>query len=67
MAVKELRDIRKEMFAEMEQQSSNTSVITSIIQRQMEVFLFWTNLSVSIGKSQQSMPISQRKIRSMRC
>ena len=49
------------------QPSSNTSVITSIIQRLMEVFLFSMILSVSIGRFQQSMPISRRKIRSMRC
>ena len=49
------------------QQSSNTSVITSITQRQMVVSLFWTNLSVLIGRFQQNMPISPRKIRSMRC
>ena len=49
------------------QPSSNTSVITSIIQRQMEVSASSMIALVSIGRSQQNMPISQRKIRSMLC
>ena len=51
----------------LKQQSSNTSVITSIILRLMEVFQFWMIALVLIGKSQQSMLISQRKIRIMQC
>ena len=47
--------------------SSNISVITSITQKQMEVSVFLMIPSVLIGKSQLNMPISQRKIRSMRC
>ena len=50
-----------------ETQSSSTNVITSIIQRPMEVFQSSMIPLVLIGRSQQSMPISQRKIRSMRC
>ena len=38
-----------------------------IIHRQMKVFLSSMTPSVLIGKSQQNMPISQRRIRSMRC
>ena len=49
------------------QQSSNTSVITSIIQRQMEVFLSSMIPSVLIGRFLQSMPISLRKIQNMLC
>ena len=49
------------------QPSSNTSVITSIILRQMVVSLSLTIGSVLIGRYQQNMPISQRKIRSMQC
>ena len=45
----------------------NTSVITSIIQKPMEVFQSSMKLLVSIGKSQQNMPIFLRKIRSMQC
>ena len=48
------------------QQSSSTSVITSIILRLMEASLFLMIPSVLIGKSQQNMLISPRKIRSMR-
>ena len=47
--------------------SAKTSVITSIIQRLMEVFQFLMIPSASIGKSLQCMPISQRKIQSMQC
>lgn len=47
--------------------SPNTSVITSIIQRQIAVSASTMMLLVSIGKFQQSMQIFQRKIRSMRC
>ena len=47
--------------------SSSTSVITSIIQRLMVVFLFSMIALVLIGRFLQSMLISQRKIRSMRC
>ena len=47
--------------------SSSTSVITSIIQRLMEVSAFSMTLSVLIGRSQPIIPISQRKIRSMQC
>ena len=46
---------------------SDTSVITSIIQRLMEVSLSWMIPLVSIGKSQQNMPIYLKKIRSMQC
>ena len=42
-------------------------VITSIILRQMVVSLSLTIGSVLIGRYQQNMPISQRKIRSMQC
>ena len=42
-------------------------VATSIILRLMVVSLFSMIPSVLIGKFLQSMPISQRKIRSMRC
>ena len=49
------------------QPSSSTSVITSIIQRLMEVSASSMIPLVSIGKSQQSMLISQRRIRSMPC
>ena len=42
-------------------------LITSTIRRQMEVSRFSMKPSVLIGKSQQNMPISQRKIRSMQC
>ena len=45
----------------------HTSVITSIILRQMEVSASSMTLSVSIGKSQPIMQISQRKIRNMPC
>ena len=47
--------------------ASNISVITSITQRQMEVSLSSMTPSISIGRSQQSMPISQKKIQSMPC
>ena len=47
--------------------SAKTSVITSIIQRLMEVFQFLMIPSASIGRFQQSMLISLRKIRSMQC
>ena len=49
------------------QQSSNTSVITSIIQRQMEVSRFSMKPSVLIGRYLQSMPISLRKTQNMLC
>ena len=48
-------------------QYSNTSVITSIIQRPMEASVSSMIPSVLIGRFLQNMPISQRKIRSMRC
>ena len=43
------------------QQSSNIIVITSIIQRQMEVFLSSMIPSVLIGKFLQSMPMLSEK------
>ena len=49
------------------QPSSSTSVMSSIIQSQMEVFLSLMIASALIGRYQQSMLISQRKIRSMLC
>ena len=55
------------LLSSQKQPSSNTSVITSIIQRQMVALAYLMIPSASIGKSLQSMPISQRKIRSMRC
>lgn len=47
--------------------SAKTSVITSIIQKLMVVSQSLMTPSVLIGKSLQSMPISQRKIQSMQC
>ena len=43
------------------------NMITSITQRLMEVSVSSMKPSALIGKSQQNMPISQRKIRSMQC
>ena len=47
--------------------SSSTSVITSIIQKPMVVSASSMIPLVSIGKSQQNMPISLRKIQNMQC
>ena len=49
------------------QQSSNISAMSSIIPRQMVVSASLMIPSVSIGRFQPSMPISQRKIQSMQC
>ena len=54
-------------FAVLSQQSSNTNVTTSIIQRPMAALVSLMKPSVLIGKFQQNMPTSSRKIRSMRC
>ena len=45
--------------------SSSTNVITSIIQRQMEVSASSMTLSVLIGRYQPNMPSSRRKIQNM--
>ena len=45
--------------------SSSTSVITSIIQRLMEVSASLMTLSVLIGRYQPNMPSSRRKIQNM--
>lgn len=57
-------DTKFDNFSEREFEEK---VATSIIQRLMEVSASLMILSVSIGKSQQHMLISQRKIRSMPC
>ena len=57
-------DTKFDNFSEREFEEK---VATSIILRQMVVSLFSMIPSVSIGRFLQSMPISQRKIRSMRC
>ena len=57
-------DTKFDNFSEREFEEK---VATSIIQRLMEVSAFSMIPSVSIGRSLQSMPISQRKIRSMQC
>ena len=54
-------------FGNFSEREFEEKVATSIIQRQMEESASSMTLSVSIGKSQLNMPISQRKIRSMRC
>ena len=46
---------------------SNTSVMSSIIQRQMAASLSLMIALVLIGRFQPNMPTSRRKIRSMRC
>ena len=46
---------------------SNTSVMSSITQRQMEASISWMIPLALIGKYQPSTPTSQRRIRSMRC
>lgn len=57
-------DTKFDNFSEREFEEK---VATSIIQRLMEVSASLMILSVSIGKSQQHMLISLRKIRSMPC
>ena len=57
-------DTKFDNFSEREFEEK---VATSIILRLMEVSASSMTLSVSIGRFLQSMPISQRKIRSMRC
>ena len=57
-------DTKFDNFSEREFEEK---VATSIIQRLMEVSASSMTPSVSIGKSQQNMPISPRKIRSMQC
>ena len=54
-------------FGHFSEREFEEKVATSIILRQMVVSLFSMIPSVSIGRFLQSMPISQRKIRSMRC
>ena len=57
-------DTKFDNFSEREFEEK---VATSIILRLMVVSLFSMTLSVLIGRYQPNMPISQRKIRSMRC
>jgi len=57
-------DTKFDNFSEREFEEK---VATSIILRLMEVSAFSMIPSVSIGKSQQNMPISQKKIQSMPC
>ena len=57
-------DTKFDNFSEREFEEK---VATSITQRQMAASLFSMIPSVLIGKFLQSMPISQRKIRSMQC
>ena len=57
-------DTKFDNFSEREFEEK---VATSIILRLMVVSLFSMIHSVSIGRFQQNMPISQRKIRSMQC
>ena len=57
-------DTKFDNFSEREFEEK---VATSIILRLMVVSLFSMIPSVSIGRFLQSMPISQRKIRSMQC
>ena len=54
-------------FGNSSEREFEEKVATSIILRQMVVSLFSMIPSVSIGRFLQSMPLSQRKIRSMRC
>ena len=54
-------------FDNFSEREFEEKVATSIILRLMVVSLFSMIPSVSIGRFLQSMPISQRKIRSMRC
>ena len=55
------------IFDNFSEREFEEKVATSIILRLMVVSLFSMIPSVSIGRFLQSMPISQRKIRSMRC
>ena len=57
-------DTKFDNFSEREFEEK---VATSIIQRLMEVSAFSMIPSVSIGRSLQSIPISQKKIQSMPC
>ena len=57
-------DTKFDNFSEREFEEK---VATSIIQRLMEVSASLMILSVSIGKSQPNMPISQRKIPNTTC
>ena len=54
-------------FDNFSEREFEEKVATSIILRLMVVSLFSMIPSVSIGRFLQSMPISQRKIQSMRC
>jgi hypothetical protein len=54
-------------FGHFSEREFEEKVATSIILRLMEVSASSMTLSVSIGKYQQNMPISLRKIRSMQC
>ena len=54
-------------FDNFSEREFEEKVATSIILRLMVVSLFSMIPSVSIGRFLQSMPISQRKIRSMIC
>ena len=57
-------DTKFDNFSERE---SEEKVATSIILRLMEESRFSMKPSVLIGKSQQNMLISQRKVQSMQC
>ena len=67
VAVELTEDNHRQFFIPKKQPSSNTSVITSITQKQMEVSLSSMIALVLIGRFQQNIPTSQRKIRSIRC
>ena len=54
-------------FGNFSEREFEEKVATSIIQKLMEVSLSLMILSVSIGKSQPNMPISQRKIPNTTC
>ena len=55
------------IFDNFSEREFEEKVATSIIQRLMEVSAFSMIPSVSIGRSLQSIPISQKKIQSMPC
>ena len=61
------RDARGYFFESFSEREFEEKVATSIIQKLMEVSLSLMILSVSIGKSQPNMPISQRKIPNTTC
>ena len=52
---------------QLQRQKQFKTTFFQLLQEQMEASVFSMIPSVSIGKSQQNMPISQRKIRSMQC